>query len=174
MKKTSIFWGIVSLIFIFSACFHGRQTTSVIGYRHQTVFLNKDLYYKVGGLSLGWEKLKTNAKAAAFHRQDIGATISTDAFCGAGFEDLPLKVLTGQLFAGTGKRKILKEEEFTLDGRGALRTVATGETDGVPLKFDSVVLKKNNCTIDFVYISPPESYSAGVSDFETFYKGLNF
>ena len=61
-----------------------------------------------------------------------------------------------------------------LDGRGALRTISTGETDGVPLKFDSVVLKKNDCTIDLVYISKPENYSDNVADFEAFYNGFRF
>lgn len=174
MKKTYVFWGALSFIFLLSACFHGRQSTSVIGYRHQMVFLKKNLYYNVGQLTSDWKRLNVRAKTVAFHNNKLGATISTDAFCGGSFEDLPLRTLTGQLFAGTGSRKVIKEEELTLDGRGALRTVSTGTTDGVNLKFDSVVLKKDNCTIDFIYISPPENFSAGVSDFENFYKGFQY
>lgn len=174
MKKTRLFWGIGVFIILLSSCFHGRQNLSVIGYRHGQVFIKKGGSYKVGELPASWRMFKTGAKAITFHNDGLKATISTDAFCGASFEDLPLKILTGQMFAGVTKRSIIKEEEFLLDGRGALRTIAAGETDGVPLKFDSVIIKKNNCTIDLIYISPPENYSGGVSDFEIFFKGFVF
>ncbi len=174
MVKTRVFLGVAGLLILFTSCFSHRQSVSVIGYRHQMVFLKKDLYYKVGALPEDWQKLDVHAKAAAFHNKGLGATISTDAFCGSAFEDAPLKTLTGQLFAGTAKHSIVSEREFQLDGRGALRTVSTGEVDGVPLKFDSVVIKKNNCTIDFVYMSPPEKYAGGVGDFETFFNGFRF
>jgi hypothetical protein len=173
MKKTCVL-AIAGLLILFASCFSHRQAISVIGYRHQTVYLKKDLFYKVGPLSEGWQKFNVHAKAAAFHNKDLGATISTDAFCGSAFEDIPLKTLTGQLFAGTARHSTLSEKEFQLDGRGALRTVSTGEVDGVPLKFDSVVIKKNNCTIDFVYMSPPERYAGGVGEFESFFGGFRF
>ncbi len=174
MRKTSVFWGIVSLVFLFSACLHGRHTVSVMGYRNQMVFLKKNLYYHVGKLPADWHDFYSKAKVVSFHNDKLGATISTDAFCGSGFEDLPLRTLTGQYFAGIAKRKVVKETEFKLADRGALRTISTGETDGVALKFDSVVVKKNDCTIDFVYIAPPANYDAGASDFETFYNGFKF
>ncbi|OGQ49139.1 MAG: hypothetical protein A3I09_01930 [Deltaproteobacteria bacterium RIFCSPLOWO2_02_FULL_47_10] len=173
MKKTRVFWGIAILI-VTSSCFHGRSSSGVVGYRGQTVFLKKDLSYKVGVLPKEWRVLKTPVKAAAFHNDGSHATISTDAFCGASFEDLPLKTLTGHLFAGTSKHNVIKEDEFSLDGRGALRTISTGTVDGIALKFDSVVVKKNNCTFDFIYISPPENYDGGVADFENFYIGFSF
>ena len=175
MRKTRVFWwGVAVLLLIIPGCFHGRPSHAVIGYRDGRVFIKKDSAYRVGKLPSSWHEFNTRAKAAAFHNDGIGGTISTDAFCGASFEDLPLKTLTGQLFAGVAKRGIIKEEEFVLDGRGALRTVSSGMVDGVSLKFDSVVVKKNNCTIDFVYIVPPENYSRGAADFEAFFMGLGF
>jgi hypothetical protein len=138
------------------------------------VFLKKDVYYKVGKLPEGWKTLSTRAKAAAFYNKDLGASISTDAFCAGGFEDLPLKTLSGQLFAGTQQHSIISEKEIDMDGRGGLRTVSTGSIDGVDLKFDTVVVKKNNCTMDFVYFSPPEKYKDGVAAFEAFFNGFKF
>jgi len=164
----------VFLFLALSGCFRGRQGLSVIGYRNQMVFIKKDLFYRVGPLSGDWDGLKTGVKAAAFHNEKIGGTISTDAFCGASFEDLPLNVLTNQLFADTHRKNTEQGAELVLDGRGALRTVADGQVDGVPLKFDSVVVKKDGCTIDFIYIVPPENYLAGVKEFETFYGGFSF
>lgn len=174
MKKTRVFLGAAVLVLTFSSCFHGRQGFGVTDYKGQTVFLKKNLFYHVGALSSDWRHMATSAKAIAFHNDNLGATISTDAFCGASFEDLPLKTLTGHLFAGTAKHNVVKENELTLDDRGALRTIATGTVDGVALKFDSVVIKKNNCTFDFIYISPPENYDGGVRGFEVFYNGFKF
>jgi hypothetical protein len=146
----------------------------VIGYRDGRVFLKKNLYYRVGRLPLAWREFSANAKAASFYNKELGATISTDAFCASSFEDLPLKILSGQLFAGIGQHRVLDEKTLTLNGREALRTLSSGTMDGVAIKFDSVVLKKNNCTIDFVYFAPPQNYEAGVKDFELFYNGFKF
>lgn len=174
MKKTRVFGGVATLFFIFAACLPAQKTASIIGYRNQQVFVKKDVAYRIGELPSSWRKFNVPAKAVAFHNDDLNATISTDAFCEGSFEDLPLATLTGQLFAGTAGHSIIKEGEFVLDGRGALRTISTGSIDGVGLKFDSVVVKKNNCTIDFVYIAPPENYEGGVKDFEKFYNGFGF
>lgn len=175
MKKTRVFWGLAIFLILLSACFsHTRQSLSVIGYRDGRVFLKKNNYYRVGELPLKWHEFSANVKAVSFYNKELGATISTDAFCAGSFEDLPLKTLSGQLFAGIGQRKILQEKEIILDGRAVLRTLSSGTMDGVAIKFDSVVLKKNNCTIDFIYIVPPQNYEAGIKDFELFYNGFKF
>ncbi len=156
------------------SCFHTRSGLSVTGYKNQRVFIKKDLSYKVGYLGPAWKEFKTGSKSASFHNDAFGATISTDAFCGGSFEDLPLKTLDGQLFAGMGKRVVSKSDEIVLDGRGALRTVSDASVDGVRLKFDAVTLKKDNCIFDFIYMAPPENYSSGVKDFETFFNNFSF
>ncbi|MBI2341360.1 MAG: hypothetical protein HYY43_00645 [Deltaproteobacteria bacterium] len=174
MKKIRFFGGMAILSVLCLSCFHSRSGLSVIGYRNQQVFIKKGLSYRVGYLGPQWKEFKTGSKSASFHNDSMGATISTDAFCGGAFEDLPLKTLDGQLFAGMEKRVVSKTDEIVLDGRGALRTVSEASIDGVRLKFDAVTIKKNNCTVDFVYMSPPENYSAGLNDFETFFKDFSF
>jgi len=175
MKKTRVFWGAAVVIaLLFSGCFSSRQALSVIGYRHSHVYIKKNFFYKVGELSDSWKYLSTRAKAIVFHNQSLAASISTDAFCGSAFEDAPLHVLTSQIIAGQNEPQVTKTEEFMLDGRGARRTILNAKTDGVPLKLDVVVIKKNNCTIDFVYVAPPENYAAGVADFEGFFGGFKF
>ena len=173
MRKLIIF-ALIAVLFSGTSCFRSKQGISVIGYRNQMVFLKKNVYYKVGELPKGWDHIRTSSKAASFYNESIKGTVSTDAFCGSYFEDLPLKTLTNQLFAGTNRAAPLMEKDFILDGRGAFRSVSTGKVDGVPLKFDSVVIKKNNCTIDLVYIVPPENYESGVGDFEVFFGGFKF
>ena len=175
MKKTRVFWGAaVVFALLLSGCLSSRQAISIIGYRNQHVYLKKDLSYKVGSLPDTWDYLSSRAKAVVFYNAGLRSSISTDAFCGSAFEDAPLHVLTSQIIAGQNDQQVTKTEEFMLDERGARRTILNAKTDGVPLKLDVVVMKKNNCTIDFVYVSPPENYAQGVADFENFFGGFKF
>lgn len=118
--------------------------------------------------------MRTSAKAVAFHHDETGATISTDAFCGAAHEDLPLPNLMAQLFSGLPTEGVTKKMPLSLDGRGALREVSLRRVDGVLLQFDVVVLKKNNCTFDFVCTTPPGNYQSVVPAFESFFDGFSY
>lgn len=157
-----------------SACIHKHPSIGVVGYKDQTVTIKGGEAYSVGPLSSKWRRLDVAAQAVAFYNDKAGATISTDAFCKSSFEDLPLATLTAHLFKGVDKYTVVSKKELDLNGRGALRTVASGEVDGVPLKFDTVVLKKNFCTFDFMLVTPSGGYERVVKDFEEFYKGFHY
>lgn len=159
----------------FTGCFGGnRNSNSVVGYKNQRVVIRAAGSYAVGELSSEWRKLPIKAKAIAFYNDTNKATISTDAFCGKDFEDLALRNLTNNLLAGIEKRKVVIENNLSIDGRGALRTVTSGFVDGVPVQVDTVVLKKNNCTFDFICVTTPGSYSQVSTDFEKFFSGFQY
>lgn len=155
-----------------TSCLFGPTSKKVMSYRDGRVFLSDRSYYKVGGLPAPWEKMNVRTYAVAFHNDNYGATIATDAFCGPSFEDLPLNLLTTQLVAGVENVKEMKKENISLDGRGALRTIFKGSVDGVPLTFDIVVVKKNKCIIDFMCVSERDNQLAVESDFQNFYNGF--
>ena len=69
------------------------------------------------------------------------------------------------LTAGVAVGAPLREESLTLDNRAALMRVYSGNLDGVPLRVGAVVLKKNNCTYDMLYLSPSSTFEAGWADF---------
>lgn len=153
-----------------SACLFGpHKGPRVMGYRHGTVFLSHDGGYRVGLLPGGWRRLRTGARAATFHHEATGATISTSALCGAAYEDLPLSVLMGHLFSGFATERIVTTRAVPLAGREALRQVSVRTVDGVGLQFDAVVIKKHRCTFDFVCMAPPPAYPQVVAAFESFY-----
>lgn len=164
------------LLFLWSSsCVFGPSTKRVMSYRYHNVYLaGKHDYYNVGALSAPWRRFRVKAYTIAFYNPDVGASISTDAFCGPGYEDSPLATLTSQLFAGVEDYKIVERIEFVLDGRGALRTTVAGSVDGVPLSFDIVVVKKNKCNIDFMCVAPQGSHSRVATDFETFFSGFHY
>lgn len=153
-----------------SSCFFGpNRGPRVIGYRHGTVFLSRDGGYRVGLLPDGWRRLRTGARAAAFHHDATGATIGTSALCGTAYEDLPLSTLMGHLFSGFAAERIVTTRPLTLSGREALRQISIRAVDGVVLQFDVVVIKKHRCTFDFVCVAPPTAYPRVAPAFEAFY-----
>lgn len=173
MKK---FTGVLLIIvlFSFSSCIFGKSVKKVMSYRNGHVYFTDRETYKVGELSGAWKKMRVKTYSIAFHNAGAGATIATDAFCGPAYEDIPLKALTSHLLAGVDDYVVERSEEFTLDERGALRTIARGSVDGVPLTFDVVVIKKNRCMIDLMCIAPEGRHNDVVADFEGFYGAFHY
>ena len=46
------------------------------------------------------------------------------------------------------------------------------ELDGVAIKLECYVIKKNNCVYDLSYSAPPDRFAQGVSEFVRFVKGF--
>ncbi|MBI4365690.1 MAG: hypothetical protein HY543_02610 [Deltaproteobacteria bacterium] len=157
-----------------SCLFGANRGPRVLGYRHGTVYLTRAVSYRVGELPEGWRRLRTRARAISFHHAATGATISTDAFCGAAYEDLPLPSLMGHLFAGFPTERIVSTRSMRLAGREALRQVSHRTIDGVPLRFDAVVLKKHECLFDFVLMTPPGGYAQALGTFDGFVNGFAY
>jgi hypothetical protein len=172
IKRFPIFLPFVVLSLI--SCFGGvKKTGKVTGYQPGKV-LTKKGFYRVGELSPDWERILKGNAMIAFRNSQFGSSIATDAFCDQAYDDSPLPMLTRHLFAGLQDLKVIKEEPFEMDGRGALRTLFQASLDGVPVKVDAVVIKKNWCLFDFYLVSPPQQYEAAAPAFETFYRGFSY
>lgn len=131
--------------------------------------------YAVGPLPTSWRRGRVgNYKVLVFYNDAYQSSIETDAFCDQSFDDASLRVLTNHLHASLSKPKTRSETPMTLDGRGALRSVAEGTVDGIPMVVDSVVIKKDNCLFDFVLISKPSFYTSATQDFESFFEGFRY
>lgn len=155
-------------------CFGGvKKTGKVTGYQPGKV-LTKKGFYQVGELPSDWERILKGNAMIAFRNAANGSSIATDAFCDQAYDDSSLNMLTRHLFAGLQELKVLKEEPFDMDGRGALRTLFSASLDGVPVKVDAVVIKKNWCLFDFYLVSSPQKYEQAVGAFETFYRGFAY
>ena len=173
MKKLLGALLLISMLFT-SSCLFGPSTKRVMSYRYNNVFLSGRDHFQVGGLPPTWDRFRVKAYAIAFHNEVLGSTISVDAFCGPAYEDAPLATLTSQLFAGVENYEVTSSDEFMLDERGALRTISTGRVDGVSLTYDTVVIKKNKCIIDFMLISPDSNYFEAKNDFENFFYAFHY
>jgi hypothetical protein len=172
--KNRAFLGL-ALGFFLVGCIGGgvKKTGKVVGYRDGEV-LTKKGSYRVGELPPAWKRVKLGKALVAFRNREFQSTISTDSFCDQAYDDSSLKMLTRHLFAGLQDTQVVREDAFSLDGRGALRSVVQAKLDGLPVTLDLVVVKKDWCLFDFHLVSAPERYSQAVSDFEKFYQGFSY
>lgn len=94
---------------------------------------------------------------------------------GADFEDWEI------IQSDTGKRDrrgrpIMKlhQKELQLIDRRAVRTSISAKLDGVAIHLEIVVVKKNGCLFDLMYISRPEDYEKRLKAFEQVVAGFRF
>lgn len=100
-----------------------------------------------------WQPVAFSDNDLAWAARGSGHVLAMNAVC-EGHGDAPLDVLTRHLLFGFSDRERLTAETEPLDGREALRSTWSARLDGVPVELELVVLKKNGCVHDFVYVSP--------------------
>lgn len=128
--------------------------------------------FRIGPVPPGWRRIQVSHAALAFRDDAGGGTIAVNARCGADGEDVPLAALTQHLFMRFTEREVVKQVVVAMDRREAMRTVAQAKLDGVPMKFDVWVLKKDGCVYDLDYMAPPPRFESGVAGFERFVRGF--
>lgn len=88
--------------------------------------------------------------------------------------DSSLEQYTDHLRIDWTQWKPLERHEERLAGRAALRTVSQGRLDGVLLQCEFVVMKKNGCLFDFMYVARPDAFENGRSQFQKVVEGFSF
>jgi hypothetical protein len=132
------------------------------------VYHGQGFAFRIGGVPEGWRQVPISHAALAFRDERDDASIVLNGRCGVDGEDVPLEALTQHLFLRFTEREILEQKVFPFDRREAMRTVLTAKLDGVPMKFEVWVLKKDGCVYDLAYLAPPASFARGAPDFERF------
>ncbi len=122
--------------------------------------------FHLGHLPSSWGPATIRLKQLVFENDSLGATILADALCGPKFVDSPLPRLAHDLFDRMENRKFQDERVTTLDGRSAHYLIGTGKVDGVDLRMEAYVMKKDFCLYDLVYFAPPDRFARGQKDFQ--------
>jgi hypothetical protein len=138
-----------------------------------TVYRGEGYAFRVPRRPPTWEPLEISDAALAYRDTAADAVVAINGRCGRDGEDVPLKSLTQHLFMQFTDREILTQDVVPFDGREAMHTVAVAKLDGVPLKFDVWVLKKDGCVYDLYYFAKPQRYDAGVEEFRRFVRGFS-
>ncbi len=132
-----------------------------------------DLAVRVGPLPAGWRRIDVEGADLAFRDDAREGSAMFNVRCGRrDDDDAPLSVLSDHLVMGTTAREVDSEETIPFDGREARRTVVRAKLDGVPMKYEIYVMKKDGCVYDIVYVAPPARFAEGIPDFERFTQGV--
>lgn len=173
--KSLLALSIVTALLLAAGCILGpSKFRGVMSYRHGRVYIKHDRFYRVGLLPEGWERMKVRSRTISFYNPAFKSSISTDAYCGGGVSDKRLEVLGGEIVSALQDRYVVSETNFDLDGRGALRQVAHGTLDGVPVVVDLVVVRKNECVFDLYAVTPPDVDPEARQAFEEFFGGFHY
>ena len=124
--------------------------------------------FRIGALSEGWRRVDISHAALAYRDERDGASIVVNARCKVDGEDVPLESLTMHLFLRFTEREILDQKVVPFDRREAMRTIVTAKLDGVPMKFETWVLKKDGCVYDLAFLAPAPRFGRGAEEFERF------
>jgi len=136
----------------------------------------KSASYIVQSPGTNWKRLpvgeNTNSIDAmkadiAYENEETGAIISLNSLCRK-YSDSSLEALTMNLVRGIGSRKVLRQKSLTINGSEALDSLFEGKVDGVKVNINTVVLIKDSCTYDFIYVEVPKNGSIHDGDFQKF------
>lgn len=135
----------------------------------------KSLNYNVAPPSEPWHRLESTADSTnqsmradlAYENPLTGAIISLNSLCRK-YTDLSLENLTLNLVRGIGNRQVIEKNNVKIDGADALDTLFSGVVDGVKLNIRTIVLMKNSCTYDFIFVSIPKREGDSKKAFESF------
>jgi len=127
--------------------------------------------YEIDKLPKHWAPVKDTLADNSYWSKKTGATILINSLCEK-YGSASLFVLTQNILRGIDDLNTEVEEEITLAERKALHTVATGKIDGVSIKTNIYIMRKDYCIYDFTYQVKEESYPQDVGDFEKFVKSF--
>jgi len=119
----------------------------------------------------GWRRLE-HSHALAYRHDAKQASILVHGRCGLDSDDVPLVALKNHMFLQFTDREVHEDEVVPFDGREALHTELTAKLDGVPMRYDHWVLKKDGCVYDLLYTAPPDRFDDGHGTFERLVAGF--
>jgi hypothetical protein len=133
---------------------------------HDRIFDDGVVRYRVGALVPGFERVDVGDNDLAWHDRDLG-TISVNATC-SDYDDVPTSALMNQLLFGTTERAFRLEETATLDGRAARHAIVDVEMDGVPVRLNVYLMRKDGCVYDLTHVGAPAQAARAQPLFDAF------
>jgi hypothetical protein len=136
------------------------------------VFHKGGLSVHIGPVPPGWVRIRLPGADVAYRDETTSAMVMLDVQCGRE-ADAPLTILTEHLIMGTTDRAFSAQDVIPFDAREALHSLLQAKLDGVVMRYDIYVVKKDGCVTDIVYVAPPQDFPVGAADFERFALGLH-
>ena len=124
-----------------------------------------NISYRVKSPSHQWVEIADTAADRAWRNPDQSSVIYVKSNCGNYFEDRTLHDSLLSLTRGLGTSAPISTEKIMISDREGLFRVQDSYLDGVPVRLGILVVSKNNCLYDFLFISPQKSFQDGIGDF---------
>lgn len=97
------------------------------------------------------------------------STASTISFYTSCSESEPaLKTIRATAFSSLDSLEITKEEFVRINDREGLKSIIEGRLEGVPVKIQFLVFKKNSCSYHLSYVALKENFDRELNHFNNF------
>ena len=114
-----------------------------------------------------FHSIKTDNADYAWQSDKTGNTIAVLSECNTP-TDISLKNLESDSLTALSQIKIVNSEKQTFNNREALQTTADGKVDGVPIRLDLLVFKKNYCNYTLSFVGRKSSFDSEREYFDKF------
>ncbi len=141
----------------------------VIGQR----FVSPALAFEVPLPGDEWRPVSGGQSVLTLAHTQLAAGITINVTCDR-TRDVPLDILARHLLFGFKEKEVLLQEQQTLHGVPALKTMIRGRLDMRDLRLSSYVIQRKGCVYDAVYFANPQDYSHGEAAFERMVAGFRF
>lgn len=129
------------------------------------------LKVRYGVLPEAWKPASMDGLDAAWYHAELGSTIGLSVVCDE-VGDASLHALAQRQLVGIDHREVLAQGTVPVDGRVAEDWVVKGSVDGVELRLNLVVFRRDDCVVDMNLIAPPHTFEAARADFQGFVTGF--
>lgn len=115
------------------------------------------------------ESSSLEASDVSFQSRRTLSTISITSTCrgSIGETDQTLASMTDTLLLGIQETE-RAEEHLTVSGQPALKTTIKGMLQSRTIQIQTIVVKKDDCLYDFMYVARPERFNEQLKTFESF------
>lgn len=114
-----------------------------------------------------FKELKIKTSDRAWVSSKTGNSISYISECYTSV-DSTLEQLENESLVALNKLKIIQSKNLTYNAREALSTISEGEVDGVLVKTQTLVFKKNGCNFTLSYGGIRSNFESELSHFQKF------
>ncbi|MBI2902617.1 MAG: hypothetical protein HYY12_03380 [Candidatus Methylomirabilis oxyfera] len=134
------------------------------------VFVDEARGFKVPVLSDGWRRFEAEGVEIAF-RADPGGQVAALVVECEGQQAVPLQILSRRLFFGIGAKRVIAQEQVSLNGTEAIHTLLEGRVKDAEVMVSSYVAKDATCVYDLIYAADPAVFEERLPEFERFVNG---
>lgn len=120
------------------------------------------------------EATATEVSDVAFQAKTSPSIVALNSACRPSVvtHDKSLSDLTHELLLGISEVAQRVERSLTVQATPALETTLRGKMNGKPIAVRSVVLRRDACVYDLLYMAPPAQFSELEADFSRFVASL--